>query len=222
MVFFYDQMTGGRAADPGHDWGFRHAWTLNLSLPTGAWRTVGGFCERLPRAVYEDLEFAWRLRERFGAPVLFRPGAIVLHDHRYEPMALLARDVVLGYESVNLARFSPACAREMFRREVGAPSEAAFQRQFVEREERAARRNIGLFTRTAGLPASAVDGAAATELVALLYEQSILVRRWLFGVGLLAAAEGRSLESAQQWAGVAPGGSAPVHSAAQATVPVPA
>jgi len=30
MVFFFDQMTGDRARNPDHDWGYRHAWTLNL------------------------------------------------------------------------------------------------------------------------------------------------------------------------------------------------
>ena len=92
LIFFYDQMTGAAALDPEHDWGWRHAWTLNLSLPVRCVREVGGFCESMTRPVYEDIELAFRVRERFGAPTLFRPGAGVVHHHRYEPVALVARE----------------------------------------------------------------------------------------------------------------------------------
>jgi len=213
MVFFYDQMTGPRAADPDHDWGFRHAWTLNLSLPAEAARAVGGFCDWLPRAVYEDLEFAYRVRERTGSPVLYRPGAVVKHDHRYEPLGILRRDVVLGYEAVNLARRSPGCAREMFRRDMAGAAEAGYAMGFVEREERAARRNIELFCATAGAPATVADGPHGGLLVRLAFEQAVLARRWLFYTGLVGAVQGRSVEDAQAWAGVGEPGGRPEASA---------
>lgn len=206
LIFFYDQMTGPRAADAGHDWGFRHAWTLNLSLPAEAWRAAGGFCEDLPRAVYEDLEFAYRVRRATGAPVHYRPAALVEHDHRYEPSALLERDVVLGYEALNLARRAPQCAAEMFRRDLTTPQEAEFARAFIERESRAARRNIDLFISTAEIPAFAIDGAFDRELLRLIYEQSVLARRWLFAAGFVAARDGAPIADALEFVGFARAG----------------
>jgi hypothetical protein len=49
------------------DWGWRHAWTLNLSVRTDAVNEVGGFSTALPGAAFEDVELGWRLRERFGS-----------------------------------------------------------------------------------------------------------------------------------------------------------
>ncbi|MEZ6317165.1 MAG: hypothetical protein R3B49_00225 [Phycisphaerales bacterium] len=59
-------------------------------MRTDAVREIGGFCESLLGAAYEDLEWAWRLRERFGMPVVYRPAAVVTHDHRYEPTNYLS------------------------------------------------------------------------------------------------------------------------------------
>ncbi len=42
MVFFYDRMNQARD-DRDRDWGFRHAWLLNLSAPAALVREVGGF-----------------------------------------------------------------------------------------------------------------------------------------------------------------------------------
>ncbi len=114
LIFFYDQMTGDKANDPDHDWGWRHSWTLNLSLPARCAREVGGFNEGMQLPVYEDIEFGFRVRERFGAPTLYRQGAGVIHHHRYEPIGLLAREYILGHQSHRLAAIAPACADEFF------------------------------------------------------------------------------------------------------------
>ncbi|MFM9995469.1 MAG: glycosyltransferase family 2 protein [Phycisphaerales bacterium] len=190
MVFFYDRMGGAEGASvaPNRDWGFRHAWTLNLSVPTAVVREVGGFSESLPSACYEDLEWAWRVRERFGSPVLYRPAARVEHDHRYEPAAYLERERTLGADAFRLAAASPACARAVFGRDVDSPDELAYSRAFVERERAAAERLELSFLALADLPASAVDGPHAARLVTLIYEQHLLLKRWHWRRGLLEAA----------------------------------
>ena len=44
MVFFYHRMNEpGAREDRSRDWGFRHAWSLNLSAPAAAVREAGGF-----------------------------------------------------------------------------------------------------------------------------------------------------------------------------------
>jgi glycosyltransferase involved in cell wall biosynthesis len=184
MVFFYDRMRD----EPERDWGFRHAWTLNLSVPAAVYREVSGFDEGLPSACYEDLEWGWRVQQRFAAPVLYRPRALVEHDHRYEPAAYLDRERRLGAEAYRLARVSPACARAIFGRDVASPDEVAYSRQFVDRERPAAERLEQSFRGLADMPAAAIDGPLAGRLTNLLYEQHLLLKRWHWRLGLLVAA----------------------------------
>lgn len=182
MVFFYDQMVGASAEDPDHDWGFRHAWTLNLSVPTAALRVINGFCTALPGAAYEDIELAWRLRERCDAPVLYRPQAVAWHDHRYEPLGYLDRERRLGRWAWALAEANPACARAVFGRDITDPAEVA-------RAEAAAadagpemdeleRRFCALTER----PSSEVAGAAETRR---LWEQFRPLKRHHWRLGYL-------------------------------------
>jgi GT2 family glycosyltransferase len=103
-IFFYDQMND---ADPGRDWGFRHAWTLNLSVPR---RECAAFEPRLAHPMLDDLEWAWRMR----LPVLYRPAAAVVHEHRYTARALLRREALLGHQAAWLHQINPACAQEVF------------------------------------------------------------------------------------------------------------
>lgn len=185
MVFFYDRMDA-MPADPDRDWGFRHAWTLNLSVPTDAARAVGGFCEALPGAAYEDLEFAWKLRERFGMPVLYRPGAVVTHDHRYEPGDYLRRERAMGRDAWALAGASPACARELFGRDVRSAESVAYARAFVERERPLAERLARSFGSLADLPADAVRDP---RLLTIAYEHHLALKRWHWSAGLVEAAD---------------------------------
>lgn len=103
-IFFYDRMS---ANEPGRDWGFRHAWTLNLSLPREA---AVRFDERLAYPMLDDLEWAWRV----GLPVRYRPGAAAVHEHRYEARALLRREALLGHQATLLHGLNPACAHDAF------------------------------------------------------------------------------------------------------------
>ena len=183
MVFFYDQMTD----EPGRDWGFRHAWTLNLSLPAATARAVGAFDESLRCACFEDLEFAWRLG-RHGLPVLHRPGAVVVHDHRYTPRGYLEREHVLGREAWLLAGAAPECAREIFGRDVRSREEVEYSRLFVDREAKAAERLERSFVGLEEIPAGAVGGAEAKRIIGLVYEQHLLLKRWWWRRGLVEAA----------------------------------
>lgn len=188
MVFFYDQMHAA-PSDPSRDWGFRHAWTLNLSVPTKIARAVGGFCEELPAAAFEDLEWAWRVQREFKAPVLYRPEAIVHHEHRYEPRDYLAREHRLGRDAWALAQANPACARDLFGRDLCADDEIGYSRSFVERERSTAARLETEFLGLADLGADAVD---RPELLRLVYSQHLLLKRWHWRRGLLQAASADS------------------------------
>lgn len=108
MIFFYDQMTD---SDRDRDWGFRHAWTLNLSVP----RSIAlEYDERLRQPMFDDLEWAYRIQNRYGSRVLFRPEARVTHDHRYTPEKLLRREAVLGHQALSLMRTNAACGGDVF------------------------------------------------------------------------------------------------------------
>ena len=184
MIFFYDRMAGDCDRERDHDWGFRHAWTLNLSILRETMKESGGFDDSLPCACYEDLEWAWRL-SCMGVSLRFRPEAIVVHDHRYEPEQYLARERTLGREALRLERASPDCARAMFGRSLSSVDEIAYSRAFVERERRDVERLERSFIGLADLPASAVDGPNAGRLIELLYQQHLLVKRWHWRSGLL-------------------------------------
>jgi len=195
LIFFYDQMVGAAAADPGHDWGWRHAWTLNLSLPARCVEGVGGFCESMRRPVYEDIELAFRVQQRFGAPVLYRPGAEVLHRHRYEPIGLLAREYVLGHQSRRLAEVSPGCARELFRHNPLDPGVVAEAAAVVERD---AERISGLIR---GFVADAAGEASllTDQGIAAVYGRYVACRSYLRAMGLSDAGAGRPCDPPVGW-----------------------
>lgn len=203
MVFFYDQMPGAsdalgqtEAYDPSIDWGFRHAWNLNLSAPASAVRSVGGFYRDETNLYgYEDLELAWKLTRSLGMPVLFRPDARGSHDHRYEPEGYLARERRLGHAAFGFALACPDCARATFGRDVAANEEVAYCGEFLTREARAASRLSESFRALAAVPATAVSGAYERTLVRTIYEQHLLLKRYSWRQGLMAAASGAPVES---------------------------
>jgi len=107
LIFFYDHM--GVSAD--RDLGFRHAWTLNLSLP----RSIAlRFDERLHWPMFDDLEWAFRVSATFGAAVQHLADAPVVHRHRYAASDVLRREVMLGHQLEALRSINPACASAVF------------------------------------------------------------------------------------------------------------
>lgn len=200
MVFFYDQMIseeGEPLAAEDRDWGFRHAWNLNLSLPASLAREVGGFCPAIANCCYEDIELAWRLsRSREGGvPVLFRPEASAPHDHRYTTEEYLEREYRLGYSAYGFAKASPECAQEVFGRALDAVDELAYAARFVAHEQGAEGRLLDAFRMLGSLPGQAVGtGETARKLLKLLEQQHLLLRRLAFRRGLIHAAEGGTIE----------------------------
>jgi len=194
MVFFYDRMVDrdGVSTEPeGHDWGFRHAWTLNLSGLTECVRRVGGFDESLANCCFEDVEFGWRFTRMLGAPVLFRADAVADHDHRYGPVDYLRREFRLGYSAWGLAMSNPQCARAVFRRDLREPGEVSRCREQNGEEARLVPEWRAWFESLAGASAEAVGGGV--ELGAI-YERHLPLKRHEFRRGLLAAADGEIVE----------------------------
>lgn len=197
MVFFYDRMASSpHAKDPAHDWGFRHAWNMNLSMPRAAALEVGGYTVFPDPIYYEDIELAFRLQRRFGIPVLYQPDAIGRHDHRYEPEQYLAREEVLGRTAWGVARTTPEFARAVFGRDIADPREVEYARAYVERERPVIDQIRRTFVSTASAPAASADAAA----LRVLYEHHLPLKRWHWRVGLLRAVDGLPHDDAQRLA----------------------
>ncbi len=196
MVFFYDRMSEDIAAGRvgrDHDWGFRHGWTLNLSVARAVFDAAGGFDERLRFACYEDLEFTFRAcggggGEGRGAVVRFAPEALVFHDHRIGPEDYLRREAMMGRAAWEFAAAAPACAREVFGRDVRSPEEGEYSRRFVERERAGVERVRETFEGWAKMPAGSVCGPHERALLRALYEHHVPLKRWTWRRALVEAA----------------------------------
>jgi len=198
MIFFYDRMHEAMArgeAGAEHDWGFRHAWTLNLSLPRQDFERVGGFDQRLTFACYEDLEFARRVHSNGQVPVLYRPECIVHHDHRITLESYLARERLMGKAALQLAAAAGECAREIFGRDITSHEEQEYSREFVKREQTLADRLRKSLEAMSTIPAGAVDGPLATVILRTMYEHHLLLKRWTWRKGLLEAQSGKAAAS---------------------------
>jgi GT2 family glycosyltransferase len=209
MIFFFDTMTPDKvqAVGPMHDWGFRHCYGLNFSAPTAMIRETGGFVAFPLAYGYDDIEIAYRLHERFGTPVLYRPEAVAEHDHRYGPVEVLTREFKLGHCAWHFAGRDPAFCRAVFRRDVRSAAELAYSREYLAREEPTAAMVKDTFLRLAELPASAagdrpvaaspLDPAGAStkvadasrDMIRMIYLHHLPLKRWMWRAGLVAAAE---------------------------------
>jgi len=194
MIFFYDRMNEALArgeVGADHDWGFRHAWTLNLSLPRAEFERAGGFDERLTFACYEDLEFARRVHASANAegrvPVLYRPACIAHHDHRVTPESYLTREKMMGVAALQLAAAAPDCARDIFGRDITSSEELDYSREFVRREQPLADRLAKSFAAMATIPGTSIDGPQAPMILRTLYEHHLLLKRWAWRQGLCEA-----------------------------------
>ncbi|TVQ76740.1 MAG: glycosyltransferase [Phycisphaeraceae bacterium] len=205
MVFFYDQMItadGVLLRHREHDWGYRHAWNLNLSLERSLAAEVGGFRPALANCCYEDVEFAYRATRPGGLggengliPVVFEPEARAEHDHAYTARGYLEREWRLGYSAYGFAVAAPEAAVAVFGRDVAAPEEYAFARAFVARE---GGREGGFMRVFEGLEGVAPDaggvGEAGRWAVELAYGQHLMLKRLAFCRGLIAAFDGEERE----------------------------
>ena len=193
IVFFFDQMAGPRACDPSRDWGFRHAWTLNLSLPTDALRAAGGFATSLRFPVYEDVEMAHRVIVATGMPVLFRPAAVVTHEHRYEVPHLTRREALLGHQAFHLARINPKCARDIFGFLHTDPNRIREARERVRFDMPRTSEALALFAASAGMSGDSLEPVEIAGIFEHLWKPA---RAQLRRVGWIAAADGESAQDA--------------------------
>ena len=93
MLFFWDRMRGEQS------YGFRHFWTINLSVRADCVRQVGGFREAFPHAMHEDIELGWRLENRFGLKVRVDDSLCGLHDHPLTPCDYFLREHRSGWSA---------------------------------------------------------------------------------------------------------------------------
>lgn len=186
MIFFYDRMDRALAngeVQANCDWGFRHAWSLNLSLFRDSYCRIE-FDPRLRFAMYEDLEFAYTMQMSMNIPVIYRPSAVVHHDHRIDSESYLRRERALGRAAYELAIYVPECAREIFRAEIRSDEYLEECRAFVDREHdaaAAAREEMRSWERR-------TSDSVTSDDVRAMYERHLVAKRWEWRVGLLERA----------------------------------
>lgn len=190
MVFFHHRMR--QDPDPARDWGYRHAWLLNLSIPTEAVKAVDGL--KVIQRTYgrDDDELAFRITRQLGLPVLFRPQALVTHDHAMTPRAYLRREYELGYGAPSFALGSPECAADLFKRNVLCAAERNDAKDLLASQREEATEQLAWFV---ALAQQAPQGRGPTLGATLeaLYQRHIPLKRWMWRRGLVDALDGRTL-----------------------------
>jgi hypothetical protein len=76
----------------------------------------------------------------------------------------------------------------MFGRDITSASEIAYAQEFVEREAKTADRLRQTLGGLATIPADSVAGEYSPALLNAIYEQHLLLKRWLWRRGILRAA----------------------------------
>lgn len=193
LIFFFDQMGADKVAQKGpwHDWGFRHCYGLNFSAPLQLIRDAGKFTAFHLAYGYDDIEIAFRLKQRCGTPVLYRPQAIAVHDHRYGPEEVLAREFKLGHSAWHFAQREPAFCDAVFHRDIRSHEELVYSREYLQRERSAAASIRETFLGLNAVPAADIPTHRAADLVRMIYLHQLLLKRWMWRAGLVAAAEDR-------------------------------
>jgi GT2 family glycosyltransferase len=179
--------------EPGYDWGYRHAWSVNLSMPADAPRRLGGFVKQLSKGAYEDVEMAWRLQRWLGMPLHFNPEASAHHDRRHDPLDLLKHEAGIGFEAMQLAVLSPQCARELFGRDVASPNEHRYTKGYVQRDRGPAEQGLWTMLSLAHQPLHAMSIEDVRIKLDTLDEQTGILRRWLWRRGLWSAQVGEPM-----------------------------
>jgi len=189
MVFFEAEMIDGE------DYGFRHFWTCNTSVPADAVKAVGGFDERLRPVFFEDVELGFRLSVAGVAGVRYVRDAKCVHDHRLTWDEYLQREKALGRMAVLLQQANPDCFRAIF----GYGSLTAMAQDceaWLRLNEREATRAAGELSRQMSrLRAEAEDWQTLREL---LYLAHLPVKRAAFRRALMATVAEQSGRSDSQ------------------------
>ncbi|MEM9373156.1 MAG: glycosyltransferase [Planctomycetota bacterium] len=189
MVFFYDRMANVNA---GKDWGYRHAWTLNLSIPRAI---ASEFDPLLTQPMFDDLEWAYRVQLTHAAPVLYRPEARVTHHHRYLPEQLLRREALLGHQTVTLMRCNPSCGHAVFGERFDPDrTNAATHEHALQALRDDAHIAFDRFASLGPQPASTIGDTEFTDL----FRDARVWRDYARSFGFVGAVRGTSVEDVQQ------------------------
>lgn len=193
MIFFFDQMTPEKVAQKGrwHDWGFRHCYGLNFSVRLREVVDSGKFTAFHLAYGYDDVELAYRLKHRYGMPVLYRPEAEALHDHRYGAEEVLQREFKLGHAAWHFAERDPSFCEALFRRDIRSREEVAYSREFLHRERATAAWVRETFLELEKIDGREIAGSAAQTVMRMVYLHHLVLKRWMWRAGLIAACEGR-------------------------------
>jgi hypothetical protein len=100
---------------------------------------------------------------------------------------LVFRRRLLGRTAFGVAQRSPEFARAIFGRDIAAPAEISYSREYVDRERALAGRLRETFLTTAHMPA---DAGESSEKLRLAYEHHLPLKRGHWRVGLLRAVDG--------------------------------
>jgi len=195
MIFFYASMNTPEAlAHPERDWGFRHAWTINLSMRMDDARALGGYTVFDSWYGSEDLDMAFRAsRLDGGRPVIYRPQAHVIHDHRVGLHEYIEREYKLGYNAVHFACKSPEAAFATYGRDLTSRAEYEYSVEFVRRERGDAKRARQMMESVSREQSEQPSWDVLRES---LYISHLPLKRWSWRLGLVACVEGKPLESA--------------------------
>lgn len=164
---------------------FRNCYGLNMSFPRALAQRVGSLPELPESYGYEDIELVHRMVEA-GAEVWYTPKALVIHDHQYQPVDVHRREYLLGRSAWHFAHANPAFALDVFKRDIRLPSELEYARQSLEREYRDALRIERSFLKMAQM----TQDHPSDELLEVLSEHWVLLKRYLWRWGLVDAAGG--------------------------------
>lgn len=167
---------------------FRNCFGLNMSFPRTLAHQAGGIAQVSEAYGYEDIEFAWRLA-RAGAELCYAPEAVVIHDHRYRPLDVHRREYLLGRAAWCFAGANPEFALELFRRDIRDPETLGYFMQAQRHERRDAVRIERSFLALS----SHTGGEASPELLPLLAEHWVPLKRYLWRWGVLDAADDREI-----------------------------
>ena len=164
---------------------YRNCFGLNLSFPRELLDRAGGIPETPESYGYEDIELAYRL-EHAGAELWHAPDALVVHDHRYAPLDVHRREYLLGRAAWHFAGLNPSFAYDLFRREIRSETEISYIKEALVHERRDAIRVEQAFIALNEHPADAV----ANELLPLLAQHWIVLKRYLWRQGVIDASIG--------------------------------
>ncbi|MEO0482154.1 MAG: glycosyltransferase [Planctomycetota bacterium] len=183
-LIFFDPDSASR--DEHGRLSYRYCYGLNMSVGVEAVRRVGGIRGPGFAYGYDDTELAHRLVTEADAVVVDAAHAVVVHDHRYTPEAVLRREYELGRSAWAYAAESPAFALDLFRRDIRSSDERAYSRAYLQRERGDAERIERSVCSLGAKPSDHVH----EDMLSVLAEHWTVLKRYLWRWGLLDASAG--------------------------------